>query len=158
MINSYISLKITSANFENNRKIMKKILLVILLGLVVGSCSTEDDVSEKTTNHDIVFSVSSTDNSRLSNIDFNILGSEQEVKHSSYSNTHLPLSRTFLNHKVNMFTNLGIGYTDNSGGAVGESFEPYTVTLEIRVDTEVKAEKDITITESGQVDFVTFSF
>lgn len=137
---------------------MKKILLVLLLGLVVGSCSTEDDASKKTTTHDIVFLVSSTDNSRLSGIEFTILGSEQEVKHSSYSNTHLPLSRTYLNHKVNMFTNLGIGYTDNSGGAVGEPFEIYTITLQIRVGTEVKAEKAITITEAGQVEFVHFSF
>ncbi len=137
---------------------MKKLLPILLLTIVSFSCSTEEDVSEKTTVHDIEFSVSSTDDNRLSRIDFDILGSEQEVKHSSYSNTHLPLTRAFQNHKVNMFTILGIGYTDDSSGPVGEPFEPYTISLQIRVDSKVVAEKEISITEPGQVDFVNYTF
>lgn len=137
---------------------MKKLLLVLLLGFLITACSTEDDPSEKIAIHDITFSVSSTDDSRLSGIDFNILGSEKEVMHSSYSNAHLPLSRTFLNHEVKRFTELGIGYTDNSAGPVGEPFEPYSITMQIKVDAEVKAEKTVEIIEAGQVEFVTFGF
>lgn len=137
---------------------MKKFLQILLLVLLFTSCSTKENPSEETSIHDIAFSVSSTDESRLSRIDFNILGSDREVKHTSYSNTHLPLSRSFLQHRVNMFTNLGIGYTDNSAGAVGEPFEPYSITLQIKVDNEVKAEKEVNITEAGQVDFVEFTF
>ena len=86
------------------------------------------------------------------------MGSDKEVYHSSYSNDHLPLTRNYPAHKVKRFTLLGIQYSDNSAGAVGEAFEPYTVNLEIKVDSEIKAEKEITIAEGGQVDSVSFTF
>ena len=135
---------------------MKKILQIFFLALFVVSCSSDDDPTEEI--HDVSFSVRSTDDSRQSHIEFNIMGSDKEVYHSSYSNDHLPLTRNYPAHKVKRFTLLGIQYSDNSAGAVGEAFEPYTVTLEIKVDSEIKAEKEITIAEGGQVDSVSFTF
>lgn len=135
---------------------MKRKLLILFLALFIVSCSSDDDTTEEI--HDISFLVRSTDDSRQSRIEFNIMGSDKEVYHSSYSNDHLPLTRNYPAHKIKRFTLLGIQYSDNSAVAVGEAFEPYTVTLEIKVDSEIKAEKEITITEGGQVDSVSFTF
>lgn len=138
---------------------MKKILQILLLTFVITSCSTDDDSSKKyPQQQNITFFVASTDNSRLSNIEFEIMNSEVEVSHSSYSNVHLPLTKHYLNHKIKEFTILEITYIDNSGGAVGVPFEPYTVTLIINLGSEVIAEKEFTVTESGHVDFVNYSF
>lgn len=138
---------------------MKNILPILLLISVLTSCSTDDDSGNKDLgNHDIFFSVTSTDDNRFSNIEYKIMNSEVDINHSSYSNVHLPLSRNFFNQKIKEFTILEVNYRDNSGGAVGVPFEPYTVTLIITVDAEVKAEKEFTVTESGHVDHVEYMF
>lgn len=135
---------------------MKKFLQILFVTVLLTSCSTDDDPSKKVEFHNITFSVSSTDNNRLSQILFEIKNSEENVYHSSYSNVHLPLTRNFVNHKITEFSFLEITYIDNSGGGVGETFEPYSVTLLIKVGAEIKAEKVFTVTESGHVDFVAY--
>lgn len=135
---------------------MKKLLPIFLIAIVFASCSVEDDVSEEI--HDISFSVESTDENRLSQIQFRIMDSRQDIHHSSYSNEHLPLTGNFPQQKVQRSTRLEIDYLDNSSFAVGETFEPYTVTLRIKVDSRVMAEKEYTITEAGQVEYVIYTF
>lgn len=41
---------------------------------------------------------------------------------------------------------------------MGVPFEPYTIKMTIRVDDEIVESKEVTISESGQVDFVNYSF
>ena len=138
---------------------MKKTLLILLLISVFSSCSTDDDSENiRTANHDISFSVTSTDDSRLSNVELKIMNNEVEINESSYSNTHLPLTRNFDDQKIKQFTILEVNYRDNSDVIIGVPFEPYTVSLVIKVDDKVKAEKEFTVSESGYVDAVVFIF
>lgn len=137
----------------------KSLLLVITLGLLIISCSSDPDPRDNyPQNLDITFSVSSSDNDRLSDITFNIEGEGISISDFSSSASHLPINKDYLNKSIPYFTTLGITYRDNSGGEVGIPFEPYNIVLIIRVDSEIKAEKEITITESGTTDFVIFKF
>lgn len=138
---------------------MKNILSILIFSLLLASCSTDDSTAQRSLGvHDVIFHVSSTDETRLSQIDFKIMNSGTDVHHSSYSNNHLPLTRNFQAQEIKEFTKLEIGYLDNSGGAVGIPFEPYDVIVRIEVDGKVIAEKEFTVTDSGQVSSVTYDF
>ena len=63
-----------------------------------------------------------------------------------------------MNQTITFSTVLNITYRDNSGGEVGVLFDPYTINLNIRADSETMVEKEITITESGTTDSVLFTF
>lgn len=137
----------------------KQLLSILTIFILFSSCTSDDDPRDNyPQTRDISMSVSSTDDERMSDITFSIHGSGIEISDFSSSDSHLPFSRNYRNKTIPFFTKLNITYRDNSGGAVGVPFEPYNITLQIRVDSEIKAEKEITITESGTVDYVEFTF
>tara|TARA_A100000171_G_scaffold44571_1_gene47515 strand:- start:9130 stop:9555 length:426 start_codon:yes stop_codon:yes gene_type:complete len=137
----------------------QQLLSILTILILFSSCSSDDDPRDNyPQTRDITMSVSSSDNERMSDITFSIDGTGIEVSDFSSSDSHLPLSKDYLNKTIPYFTVLNITYRDNSGGAVGVPFEPYNITLQIRVDAEIKAEKEITITESGTVDYIEFIF
>tara|TARA_Y100000588_G_C14045940_1_gene834977 strand:- start:57 stop:473 length:417 start_codon:yes stop_codon:yes gene_type:complete len=137
---------------------MKKLILLIVIAITTSGCSNSDDPFEQyPQTHDITFDVSSSEN-RQSSIDFQILGGDIEKEFHSFSDDHLPLSRIYRNQKVNYQTGLLITYRDVSNVQVGVDFEPYTVTLTIRVDSEIVATNEFIVDESGLVDYVEYKF
>lgn len=138
---------------------MKKFLLILSIAFTAVACSSDEAAEDKyPQHHNVTFSVVSSDLSRFSEIEVDIEGKGIDVRSSSYSNVHLPFVRNYTNQVIPEFTNLGISYRDNSGGAVGEAFEPYTVKLTISVDSEIKAEEEFQITESGFVGSADYIF
>tara|TARA_R110000796_G_scaffold185330_2_gene302109 strand:- start:198832 stop:199257 length:426 start_codon:yes stop_codon:yes gene_type:complete len=137
----------------------RQLLSILTIFILFSSCTSDDDPRDNyPQNRDISMSVSSTDDERMSDITFSINGSGIEISDFSSSDSHLPFSRNYINKTIPFLTLLNITYRDNSGGPVGAPFEPYKITLKIRVDSETKAEKEVTITESGTVDYIEFSF
>lgn len=138
---------------------IKRLLLVFTLLVFIMSCSPYDDPRDNyPQRHDITFLVTSSDENRLSDITFTIQGNGIDVSTFSSSDSHLPLAEDYFNQKIPYFTSLGISYRDNSGGEVGVPFESYDIRLIIKVDAETRAEKEVTITESGFTDFLIFTF
>ena len=86
------------------------------------------------------------------------MNSEDGVNLSSHSNKHHPMEKIFVDQKIKEFIILEIGYRDNSDGAVRVPFGPYTVTLIIKEDSEIIAEKQFAVMESGHVDSVNYIF
>lgn len=139
--------------------IKKQLLAITTLALLTLACSSDDDPRDNyPKKKDILFSVTSSDTNRFSRITFQIIGNGVEITNSSYSESHLPLIKEYLNQSIPFLTSLAITYNDNSGGEIGVPFEPYNIEFKIRVDAETVAEKEITINESGTIDSVEFTF
>jgi hypothetical protein len=140
--------------------IKKQLLAVITLVFLTISCSSDDDPRDNyPQNRDITFSITSSDNNRLSEIEFNIEGDGIKKSESSYSESHLPKTQSYLSQSIPYSTLLWIHYKDNSKiENIGTPFSPYTIKLEIKVDTEIVAEKEIIINERGAVDSLGFTF
>tara|TARA_R110002051_G_scaffold290773_1_gene354393 strand:+ start:26381 stop:26803 length:423 start_codon:yes stop_codon:yes gene_type:complete len=136
----------------------KKVLAVIVLVIVI-SCSSDDDPRDNyPQNKNISFSVTSSDNNKQSDISLEIQGEGVNISDFSSSESHLPFTKDYFNQRITFSTIFNITYRDNSGGEVGVPFEPYTIKLSIRSDSETIVEKEITITESGATDSVRYSF
>jgi hypothetical protein len=139
--------------------IKKQLLAVITLVFLTISCSSDDNPRDNyPQNRDITFSITSSDNNRLSEIEYTIEGDGINILESSYSESHLPKTKSYLSQLIPYSTILGIHYRDNSGGEVGIPFNPYTIMVEIKVDSKIVAEKETTINESGTVEFLNFIF
>ncbi|GMN08373.1 hypothetical protein MTsPCn9_09920 [Croceitalea sp. MTPC9] len=139
--------------------IKKQFLAITILALLTLSCSSDDDPRDNyPKKKDISFSVTSSDTDRLSRVTIKIIGNGVEISNSSYSQSHLPLTREYLKQSIPFQTLLGITYEDNSGGEIGVPFEPYNIKFIIKVDSETVAEKEITINGPGTVDSVEFTF
>ena len=87
-----------------------------------------------------------------------IEGDNLDISWRSSSNGNLPLDISYPNTTVAYLTIATINYRDLSEVQVGVPFEPYTIKMTIRVDDEIVESKEVTISESGQVDFVNYSF
>lgn len=136
-----------------------QLLLVFTLVLLTISCSSDDDPREDyPQSKDISFSVTSSDNSRQSDITLAIQGQGIDISNFSHGESHLPFTKHYLNQTIAYSTSLYITYRDISGGEVGIPFDPYTIKLKIGADSETLVEKEITITESGTTDSVLFTF
>ncbi|WP_117884141.1 hypothetical protein [Aureibaculum luteum] len=139
--------------------IKKRLLAIITLVCLTISCSSDDDPRDNyPQNKDITFSITSSDDNRLSEIEYTIEGDGVNILEASYSESHLPNAKSYLSQSIPYSTSLGIHYKDNSGGGVGIPFNPYVIKLEIKVDSKVVAEKETTINESGTVEFLNFIF
>jgi hypothetical protein len=139
--------------------IKKQLLVVMVLLFLTISCSSDEDSRDNyPQNKDITFSITSSDNNRLSTIEYTIEGDDLNIFESSYSESHLPKTNNYLSLSIPYSTNLEIYYKDNSGGEVGVPFDPYTILLEIKVDSNVIAEKEATINETGTVETLDFIF
>jgi hypothetical protein len=138
----------------------KQLLAVITLVLLTISCSSDDDPRDNyPQNRDITFSVTSSDNNRLSEIEYKIEGDGITILESSYSESHLPKTKSYLSQSIPYATLLWINYKDNSKiENIGIPFSPYTIKLEIKIDTEIVAEKETTIIERGTVEYLDFTF
>ena len=65
----------------------------------------------------------------------------------------------YLSQSIPYATLLWINYKDNSKiENIGIPFSPYTIKLEIKIDTEIVAEKETTIIERGTVEYLDFTF
>jgi hypothetical protein len=137
---------------------MKKLILSTFALLLVLSCSDEPAPFEAyPQTHDIRFTIEASDK-RGSEIDLDIEGDNLDISWRSSSNDNLPLDISYPNTKVAYLTIATINYRDLSEVQVGVPFEPYTIKMTIRVDDEIVESKEVTISESGQVDFVNYSF
>ncbi len=137
---------------------MKKLILSTFVLLLVLSCSDEPAPFEAyPQTHDIRFTIEASDK-RGSEIDLDIEGDNLDISWRSSSNDNLPLDISYPNTKVAYLTIATINYRDLSEVQVGVPFEPYTLKMTIRVDDEIVESKEVTISESGQVDFVNYSF
>lgn len=137
---------------------MKKLILSTFALLLVLSCSDEPAPFEAyPQTHDIRFTIEASDK-RGSEIDLDIEGDNLDISWRSSSNDNLPLDISYPNTKVAYLTIATINYRDLSEVQVGVPFEPYTLKMTIRVDDEIVESKEVTISESGQVDFVNYSF
>ncbi|MGW8122943.1 hypothetical protein ACV07N_09805 [Roseivirga echinicomitans] len=138
----------------------KLTLFIFISSFLLASCPSpdEDPRDNYPQNRDITLTVSSSDNDRMSEITSSIQGRGLEISRFSSGNSHLPLEQEFINKSIPFFTVVNITYRDNSGGKVGVPFEAYDIVLTIRIDSEIKAEKEIRITKSGIVDYVEFIF
>ncbi len=136
---------------------MKKIFYYLALCIVLSSCSDDSPVDQYPQHVDLVFLVESSDESRRSAITtlisngVNNSGSyDLHIEEKSLSDFNLPYSRTYINQTVKYATRLGLSYLDDSN-EFGVPFEPYTITMTIRIDGEVIASDEYEVTESGQV-------
>ena len=137
---------------------MKKLILSTYALLLVLSCSDEPAPFEAyPQTHDIRFTIEASDK-RGSEIDLDIEGDNLDISWRSSSNDNLPLDISYPNTTVAYLTIATINYRDLSEVQVGVPFEPYTIKMTIRVDDEIVESKEVTISESGQVDFVNYSF
>lgn len=137
---------------------MKKLILSTFTLLLVLSCSDEPAPFEAyPQTHDIRFTIEASDK-RGSEIDLDIEGDNLDISWRSSSNDNLPLDISYPNTTVAYLTIATINYRDLSEVQVGVPFEPYTLKMTIRVDDEIVESKEVTISESGQVDFVNYSF
>lgn len=137
---------------------MKKLILSTFALLLVLSCSDEPAPFEAyPQTHDIRFTIEASDK-RGSEIDLDIEGDNLDISWRSSSNDNLPLDISYPNTTVAYLTIATINYRDLSEVQVGVPFEPYTLKMTIRVDDEIVESKEVTISESGQVDFVNYSF
>lgn len=137
---------------------MKKLTLSTFVLLLVLSCSDEPAPFEAyPQTHDIRFTIEASDK-RGSEIDLDIEGDNLDISWRSSSNDNLPLDISYPNTTVAYLTIATINYRDLSEVQVGVPFEPYTIKMTIRVDDEIVESKEVTISESGQVDFVNYSF
>ncbi|PWL27882.1 hypothetical protein [uncultured Roseivirga sp.] len=137
---------------------MKKLILSTFALLLVLSCSDEPAPFEAyPQTHDIRFTIEASDK-RGSEIDLDIEGDNLDISWRSSSNDNLPLDISYPNTTVAYLTIATINYRDLSEVQVGVPFEPYTIKMTIRVDDEIVESKEVTINESGQVDFVNYSF
>ncbi|MBO6662242.1 MAG: hypothetical protein JJ862_18295 [Roseivirga sp.] len=137
---------------------MKKLILSTFALLLVLSCSDEPAPFEAyPQTHDIRFTIEASDK-RGSEIDLDIEGDNLDISWRSSSNGNLPLDISYPNTTVAYLTIATINYRDLSEVQVGVPFEPYTIKMTIRVDDEIVESKEVTISESGQVDFVNYSF
>ena len=137
---------------------MKKLILSTFVLLLVLSCSDEPAPFEAyPQTHDIRFTIEASDK-RGSEIDLDIEGDNLDISWRSSSNDNLPLDISYPNTTVAYLTIATINYRDLSEVQVGVPFEPYTIKMTIRVDDEIVESKEVTISESGQVDFVNYSF
>ncbi|KYG71512.1 MULTISPECIES: hypothetical protein [Roseivirga] len=137
---------------------MKKLILSTFALLLVLSCSDEPAPFEAyPQTHDIRFTIEASDK-RGSEIDLDIEGDNLDISWRSSSNDNLPLDISYPNTTVAYLTIATINYRDLSEVQVGVPFEPYTIKMTIRVDDEIVESKEVTISESGQVDFVNYSF
>tara|TARA_R110002049_G_scaffold248583_3_gene423060 strand:+ start:161 stop:586 length:426 start_codon:yes stop_codon:yes gene_type:complete len=137
----------------------KKLLAIITFVFLIISCSSDDDPRDNYPQiKNISFSVTSSDNNRLSDITFTIQGEGIDISDFSSSESHLPITRSYLNQSIAFLTTLDITYRDNSGGEIGVPFIPYTIKLKVSADSETLVEKEVIITESGTTDFVFFTF
>lgn len=138
---------------------IKKQLLAVITLLVLISCSSDDDPRDNyPQSKNISFSVTSSDNNRQSVITLDMQGEDIDISAFSSSESHLPFTKDYLNQTIAFSTTLNITYRDNSSGEVGVPFEPYTIKLSIRSDSETIVEKEITITESGTTDSALYFF
>lgn len=137
---------------------MKKLILSTFALLLALSCSDEPAPFEAyPQTHDIRFTIEASDK-RGSEIDLDIEGDNLDISWRSSSNDNLPLDISYPNTTVAYLTIATINYRDLSEVQVGVPFEPYTIKMTIRVDDEIVESKEVTISESGQVDFVNYSF
>ena len=137
---------------------MKKLILSTFTLLLVLSCSDEPAPFEAyPQTHDIRFTIEASDK-RGSEIDLDIEGDNLDISWRSSSNDNLPLDISYPNTTVAYLTIATINYRDLSEVQVGVPFEPYTIKMTIRVDDEIVESKEVIISESGQVDFVNYSF
>jgi hypothetical protein len=134
------------------------LLATVFCILLFSSCDDDDPRDNYPQTHDISFSVTSSDNSRQSVVDVSIIGEGVEISDKSVGNTHLPYKKDFFNQRIPFSTLLGISYQDNSGGAIGVPFVPYTIKITIKVGSEIKAEKEIEITESRLITSTEYIF
>ncbi len=78
-------------------RIKKQLLAVITLVFLTISCSSDDDPRDNyPQNRDITFSITSSDNNRLSEIKYTIEGNGINILESSYSDSHLPKTKSYL--------------------------------------------------------------
>lgn len=139
--------------------IKKKLFAVYTIVLLIISCSSDDDPRDNYPQiRDIVFSVTSSDNTRMSDITFTIQSNAIDISEFSSSESHLPKTNSYLKQSIPFQTTLDISFRDNSGGKIGVPFEPYTINLKISADLETLAEKEVLIQESGATEFVFFTY
>jgi len=137
---------------------MKKLFYLTLISIGMFSCDSDNEIDTYNEFADIKFTVTSTEIDRQSEIESMISNGTDDtgstnlhIVDESYSNEHLPYTQEYIHQTVFHATILSLYFKDNSGAPIGQPFEPYTVTLNIYVDSNVVAEEEIIITDSGQV-------
>jgi len=144
---------------------MKKIIYFICtIYMLLLSCSTDGDLrTGYSKNVDIKFVISSSDESKLSSIETSISNgvnhdgeSDIDITTSSYSNTHLPFEKLYINQTVKYNTSLFVSFKDNSGVPIEDTFESYTIVIDIFVDGENMISKEFLINEAGFVGFASY--
>ena len=144
---------------------MKKLFYLILISITMFSCNSENEIDTYNEYADIKFTITSTEINRQSEIVSTVSNGTDDtgatklhIVDESYSNEHLPYTQEYIHQTVFHATILSLSFKDNSGVPFGQSFEPYTVTLKIYVDSNVVAEDEIIIIDSGQVLNVDYNF
>lgn len=144
---------------------MKKIALLttLFISLLLSSCEESNPIDDYPKNLDVEFIITSTKTDDFSRVTstisngINEQGSEDlNIVNSSYSNTHLPYSKTYINQTIKYSTNLLLEFTDNSSVTIGQPFDSYSIELIIKVNGEVVANKVATIAESGKYEYLIF--
>ncbi|PVW11717.1 hypothetical protein [Marixanthomonas spongiae] len=136
---------------------MKKLVLILIVAQLLISCSTDDDPrSDYPKKMDITFQLQASDVDRNVQIKSSIIGKDLEIINKSNGNTVLPYKKEYIQQKIPFDTNLVLEYQDYSTVMIGESFQPYTITLYIKINNDIVSKKEVEIRESGQVEFTLF--
>lgn len=136
---------------------MKKLVLILIAAQLLISCSTDDDPrSDYPKKMDITFQLQASDVDRNVQIKSSIIGKDLEIINKSNGNTVLPYKKEYIQQKIPFDTNLVLEYQDYSTVMIGESFQPYTITLYIKINNDIVSQKEVEIRESGQVEFTLF--
>ena len=136
---------------------MKKLVLILIAAQLLISCSTDDDPrSDYPKKMNITFQLQASYVDRNVQIKSSIIGKDLEIINKSNGNTVLPYKKEYIQQKLPFDTNLVLEYQDYSTVMIGESFQPYTITLYIKINNDIVSQKEVEIRESGQVEFTLF--
>ena len=103
---------------------LKTGVIVALFFTILTGCS-DNDSDGFPRNADIEMIVESSDHQRLTEIETIVFGTGLELRTHSYSNTHLPYKKFYLNQQIPRLSYVSMSFRDNSVVTIGATFTSY---------------------------------